>query len=73
MLKKMAIGTMAALALTFVAPTVAGAQGKDIVDTAVADGSFKTLAAALTAADIVKTLKGAGTFTVFAPNDEAFA
>ena len=46
---------------------------KDIVDTAVAAGSFKTLAAALTAADLVKTLKGDGPFTVFAPTDEAFA
>ncbi len=45
----------------------------DIVDTAVAAGSFKTLAAALTAADLVSTLKGAGAFTVFAPTDEAFA
>ena len=45
----------------------------DIVDTAVAAGSFKTLAAALTAADLVSTLKGAGPFTVFAPTDEAFA
>ena len=46
---------------------------KDIVDTAVAAGSFKTLAAALTAADLVTTLKGKGPFTVFAPTDEAFA
>ena len=46
---------------------------KDIVDTAVAAGSFKTLAAALTAADLVGTLKGKGPFTVFAPTDEAFA
>ena len=45
----------------------------DIIDTAVAAGSFKTLAAALTAADLVSTLKGAGPFTVFAPTDEAFA
>ena len=45
----------------------------DIIDTAVAAGSFKTLAAALTAADLVATLKGAGPFTVFAPTDEAFA
>jgi len=45
---------------------------KDIVDTAIAAGSFKTLAAALTAADLVATLKGAGPFTVFAPTDEAF-
>jgi uncharacterized surface protein with fasciclin (FAS1) repeats len=47
--------------------------GKDIVDTAVAAGSFNTLAKALQAADLVDTLKGAGPFTVFAPTDEAFA
>ncbi len=46
---------------------------KDIVDTAVADGRFTTLAAALTAADLVETLKGEGPFTVFAPTDDAFA
>ncbi len=46
---------------------------KDIVDTAVAAGNFKTLAAALKAADLVDTLKGKGPFTVFAPTDEAFA
>jgi uncharacterized surface protein with fasciclin (FAS1) repeats len=45
----------------------------DIVDTAVQAGSFKTLAAALTAADLVDTLKGEGPFTVFAPTDAAFA
>jgi transforming growth factor-beta-induced protein len=45
----------------------------DIVDTAVAAGSFSTLAAALGAADLVDTLKGKGPFTVFAPTDEAFA
>lgn len=50
--------------------------GKDmtnIVDTAIAAGNFKTLATALTAADLVATLKGPGPFTVFAPTDEAFA
>ena len=46
---------------------------KDIVDTAVAAGSFNTLAAALKAADLVDTLKGKGPFTVFAPTDAAFA
>jgi len=45
----------------------------DIVDTAIAAGSFKTLVAAVTAAGLVDTLKGAGPFTVFAPTDEAFA
>ena len=49
------------------------AQDKDIVDTAVAAGSFNTLAAALTAAGLVETLKGEGPFTVFAPTDAAFA
>jgi uncharacterized surface protein with fasciclin (FAS1) repeats len=44
----------------------------DIVDTAVAAGSFSTLAAALKAAGLVETLKGTGPFTVFAPTDEAF-
>jgi len=51
----------------------AGGEGKDIVDTAVAAGSFKTLAKALNAAGLVTTLKGNGPFTVFAPTDEAFA
>jgi len=46
---------------------------KNIVETAVAAGDFKTLATALKAADLVKTLKGKGPFTVFAPTDEAFA
>ena len=45
----------------------------DIVDTAVADGRFTTLAAALGAADLIETLKGEGPFTVFAPTDDAFA
>jgi len=49
------------------------AAEKDIVDTAVAAGQFNTLAAALTAAGLVDTLKGPGPFTVFAPTDEAFA
>ena len=50
-----------------------GAQAKDIVDTAVAAGSFKTLAAALQAAGLIDTLKSKGPFTVFAPTDAAFA
>jgi uncharacterized surface protein with fasciclin (FAS1) repeats len=75
MLKTYVIGSMAAVALLLAVVTArpALAQSKDIVDTAVAAGSFKTLAAALTAADLVTTLKGAGPFTVFAPTDEAFA
>jgi uncharacterized surface protein with fasciclin (FAS1) repeats len=46
---------------------------KDIVDTAIAAGNFKTLASALQAAGLVETLKGKGPFTVFAPTDAAFA
>ncbi len=53
--------------------TDAKAGPADIVDTAVAAGSFKTLAAALQAAGLVDALKGKGPFTVFAPTDEAFA
>ena len=49
------------------------AQQKDIVDTAVAAGSFKTLAKLLTDADLIGVMKGPGPFTVFAPTDEAFA
>ena len=49
------------------------AQAKNIVDTAVGAGNFKTLAAALTAAGLIDTLKGKGPFTVFAPTDAAFA
>jgi uncharacterized surface protein with fasciclin (FAS1) repeats len=48
-------------------------QAKDIVDTAVAAGQFKTLATALQAAGLIDTLKGPGPFTVFAPTDAAFA
>src|SRR5512147_280848 len=49
------------------------AQSQDIVETAVGAGQFKTLATALQVAGLVDTLKGPGPFTVFAPNDEAFA
>jgi len=74
MVKALAIGTLTAVVLTSAASTTTvNAQTKDIVETAVAAGSFKTLAKALQAADLVTTLKGAGPFTVFAPTDEAFA
>ncbi|MEO8311351.1 MAG: fasciclin domain-containing protein [Caldimonas sp.] len=56
-----------------IALAAASAQAKDIVDTAVAAGNFKTLATALQAAGLIDTLKGKGPFTVFAPTDEAFA
>ena len=68
--------TSLALATMMMVATSAPAQAQktaDIVDTAVAAGSFTTLAKALTAADLVATLKGPGPFTVFAPTDEAFA
>lgn len=52
---------------------VASAETKDIVDTAVGAGKFKTLVAAVKAAGLVDTLKGKGPFTVFAPTDDAFA
>jgi uncharacterized surface protein with fasciclin (FAS1) repeats len=71
MLRTMAVAA-AVVGTVFVGGT-AFAQQTDIVDTAVAAGSFKTLAAALTAGDLIQTLKGKGPFTVFAPTDEAFA
>jgi transforming growth factor-beta-induced protein len=64
--------TVAAPTEEIVPPTVVPAP-LDIVDTAVADGRFTTLVAAVQAAGLVDTLKGAGPFTVFAPTDEAFA
>ena len=71
------IASMAAVVLAVVGlaigSTFARASNQDIVDTAVGAGQFKTLAAALKAADLVETLKGPGPFTVFAPTDEAFA
>jgi transforming growth factor-beta-induced protein len=71
-MNRIVISTIATLLVT--ATLTAGERAKkDIVDTAVAAGSFKTLAAALQAADLVGTLKGDGPFTVFAPTDEAFA
>ncbi len=61
----------AAMVATLLGPTLARAA--DIVDTAVAAGSFNTLVTAVKAAGLVKTLKGKGPYTVFAPNDAAFA
>jgi uncharacterized surface protein with fasciclin (FAS1) repeats len=66
-MKKALIATILAFGMTL------SVQAKDIVDTAVGAGSFKTLATALGAAGLVDTLKGKGPFTVFAPTDEAFA
>lgn len=71
-IRNLGLATVAALGI------VAGSAGahaadQDIVDTAVAAGQFKTLAAALNGAGLVSTLKGSGPFTVFAPTDAAFA
>ena len=52
---------------------MSAANAKDIVDTAVSAGNFRTLATALQAAGLIETLKGKGPFTVFAPTDAAFA
>jgi len=67
------VGLVAALVAVAAPLATAQAPSKDIVDTAVAAGSFNTLAKALQAAGLVDTLKGKGPFTVFAPTDEAFA
>ena len=71
-LRKFAAVTTTVIGLALGSSTAFSAE-MDIVDTAVAAGQFKTLAAALGAAGLVDTLKGAGPFTVFAPTDEAFA
>ena len=64
---------LAAVAVTVLSLPIARAdEPKDIVDTAVGAGSFKTLVAAVKAAELVETLKGKGPFTVFAPTDKAF-
>jgi uncharacterized surface protein with fasciclin (FAS1) repeats len=72
MLKTATLG-IGVITLMLSAGTQAQQDNKDIVETAIAAGSFKTLAKALQAADLVETLKGKGPFTVFAPTDEAFA
>lgn len=72
MIKKILTTALVATAL-LAAPNAAEAQDGDIVAVAQAAGSFETLLAAATAADLVATLQSEGPFTVFAPNDEAFA
>jgi uncharacterized surface protein with fasciclin (FAS1) repeats len=72
--KTFVVGTLSAVVMTVaVSGAVVRAEAGDVVETAVAAGSFKTLARALDAAGLVATLKGPGPFTVFAPTDEAFA
>ena len=73
MKKMMTFTSLAFVAFLAMVSPAPAQQTRDIVDTAVAAGSFKTLAKALAAADLVGTLKGPGPFTVFAPTDEAFA
>ena len=70
MLRKTILSLTAA---TLISAAPAFAQEADIVDTAVAAGSFTTLVTAVQAAGLVETLKGEGPFTVFAPTDDAFA
>ncbi|MEL6434907.1 MAG: fasciclin domain-containing protein, partial [Pseudomonadota bacterium] len=71
MLRRTYLALSAAALMSTSLPAMA--QDADIVDTAVAAGSFGTLVAAVQAAGLVDTLKGDGPFTVFAPTDEAFA
>jgi uncharacterized surface protein with fasciclin (FAS1) repeats len=74
--KLVALGAMLSLiAIVMASPANARLAGNsnDVVETAVAAGQFKTLAAALEAAELIDALKGNGPFTVFAPTDEAFA
>ena len=72
-MRKLSLLFAGAAMIALSAPRSAQAQDKDIVETAVAAGSFKTLATALTVAGLIETLKGPGPFTVFAPTDDAFA
>ena len=71
MLRRTFIAALAASSLA--SSAFAGGHSKDIVDTAIAAGSFGTLVAAVQAAGLVDALKGEGPFTVFAPTDAAFA
>lgn len=72
-IQKLVTATAAVVLFSQLAQAGSMKPTKDIVDTAVDAGSFKTLVIALKAADLVGTLKGAGPFTVFAPTDAAFA
>jgi uncharacterized surface protein with fasciclin (FAS1) repeats len=79
MISRFALSVLAVFALSTPAAAQSMASSgydkseKDIVETAVAAGSFETLVAAVKAAGLVETLQGEGPFTVFAPTDEAFA
>jgi len=73
MKKLLALAIVTVIAACSTPPKSSAPQQQDIVDTAVAAGSFNTLVAAVQAAGLVDTLKSPGPFTVFAPTDEAFA
>ena len=73
MLKKTTLAVLSIFCLAAPVVRAEDAPKKNIVETAVAAGSFNTLVAAVKAAGLVETLSGAGPFTVFAPTDEAFA
>jgi uncharacterized surface protein with fasciclin (FAS1) repeats len=72
-MRKPLLLVVAVLGLVAAIASPAPAQPKDIVDTAVAAGSFKTLAKLLTDAELIDVMKRPGPYTVFAPTDEAFA
>ncbi|MFZ1291127.1 MAG: fasciclin domain-containing protein [Melioribacteraceae bacterium] len=80
-INKIAFTTLVSLTIFFFASTILASdhkkskssEKKDIISIALEAGSFKTLATALTEANLVETLQGDGPFTVFAPTDEAFA
>src|SRR3954465_7639902 len=72
-MSKLSVLFTSAFMLMFSFAGIASAGEKDVVDTAIAAGSFKTLVAAVQAAGLAQTLKGTGPFTVFAPTDAAFA
>lgn len=72
-MKSFVVSLFAFSAVLYASIVVHAEEKKDIVDTAVAAGSFKTLVTAVKAAGLVDTLKGKGPFTVLAPNDAAFA
>ena len=72
-MRKLSLVVASSAALTLAVPAVTQAQDKDIVETAMAVGNFKTFAKAVADAGLSETLKGPGPFTVLAPSDEAFA
>jgi uncharacterized surface protein with fasciclin (FAS1) repeats len=72
-ISNLTLAAVTALGVAMGVMTARAAADKNIIETAVAAGQFKTLATALSAAGLADTLKGQGPFTVFAPTDQAFA